>query len=199
MTRSRTELISFVQFSFKSVFDPVRRTRLCVCAHTALFSFHYGRFSRFYIFVIADTNRTDRVGETFIAVYLNVRSFYVRERPSLSHVELYKPGIVMNTVFRLVCSLLPEKCVSAFGKVQGSSPGGVRARAAVSLAFFAAPECGNAAAGGAAEIAARHPPATMHLDASLCFNETPCLTYVRGERLKRLDSRSIIQLIIDKV
>lgn len=30
--------------------------------------------------------------------------------------------------------------------------------------FFAAPECGNAAAGGAAEIATRHPPATMHLE-----------------------------------
>lgn len=37
-------------------------------------------------------------------------------------------------------------------------------------AFFAAPECGNAAAGGAAEIATRrdrHPLRTMHLHTAL--------------------------------
>lgn len=82
MTRSSTEFISIgVHFSFKGVFDPVRGicvARRCVCerARIALFSFHYGRFSRFYIFVIADTNSTDRVAETFIAAHsYNIRSF----------------------------------------------------------------------------------------------------------------------------
>lgn len=85
MTRSSTEFISIgVQFSFKGVFDPVRgicvaareRGAVCVREPTALFSLHYGRFSRFYIFVIADTNSADRVAETFIAMHLcNIRSF----------------------------------------------------------------------------------------------------------------------------
>lgn len=83
MTRSSTEFISIgVQFSFKGVFDPVRgicvaaRPGVCVSERIALFSFHYGRFSRFYIFVIADTNSTDRVGETFIAQHsYNIRTF----------------------------------------------------------------------------------------------------------------------------
>lgn len=37
-------------------------------------------------------------------------------------------------------------------------------------AFFAAPECGNAAAGGAAEIATRQTSAQHNASPSLCFN-----------------------------
>lgn len=54
--------------------------------------------------------------------------------------------------------------------------------ASLSGAFFAAPECGNAAAGGAAEIATRHPPShNASRDALLCFTirDAMCLTYVR--------------------
>lgn len=49
-------------------------------------------------------------------------------------------------------------------------------------AFFAAPECGNAAAGGAAEIATRHPPGhNASRDIQLCFTirDDMCLTYIR--------------------
>lgn len=56
------------------------------------------------------------------------------------------------------------------------------ARPSLSGAFFAAPECGNAAAGGAAEIATRHPPShNASRDAPLCFTirDAMCLTYVR--------------------
>lgn len=63
---------------------------MCVREPTALFSLHYGRFSRFYIFVIADTNSADRVAETFIAMHLcNVRSFTLAIL-FLSHVRFKK-------------------------------------------------------------------------------------------------------------
>lgn len=58
-----------------------------------------------------------------------------------------------------------------------------RGAASLSGAFFAAPECGNAAAGGAAEIATRHPPGhnASRRDAQLCFTirVAMCLTYAR--------------------
>lgn len=52
-------------------------------------------------------------------------------------------------------------CVRRAQPWRGSGTARYRERGAASLsgAFFAAPECGNAAAGGAAEIATRHPPA----------------------------------------
>lgn len=214
MTRSSTEFISIgVQFSFKGVFDPVRgicvaareRGAVCVREPTALFSLHYGRFSRFYIFVIADTNSADRVAETFITVHLcNVRPRYCSFHTF--DLKLFYAFFVCTYLGRfryrscqvVVCLLFPENCDFVVMESRGGCVGRAqpwrwngtaryRERGAPSLsgAFFAAPECGNAAAGGAAEIATRHPPAPGHnasrRDAQLCFTirDAMCSTYAR--------------------
>lgn len=58
--RNLFRLVFGLRFSCKGVFDPVRcvrvrhkRTNVCVDC-VALFSFHYGRVSRFYILIIVD-------------------------------------------------------------------------------------------------------------------------------------------------
>ena len=86
-----------------------------------------------------------------------------------------------------------EWCGGCVGRAQpwrgsGTARYGERGVRSLSGAFFAAPECGNAAAGGAAEIATRHPPAAAaarhnasRRDEQLCFTirDAMCATYAR--------------------
>lgn len=199
MTRSSTKFISIgVWFSLKvfltrfaaSVLRPVQQCvrATCMCERGALFSFHYGRFTRFQIFVITDVLIHYGIGlfgfhcislyvtKTLLEKVKRLLRFLSRQVNKFLALPKYLAYFSTATVYfyqKIVISWSSRRVVvlGSYGQRAGSP--GVRAggRATrikvrcLSLArFFAAPECGNAAAGGAAEIATRHPPATMHLE-----------------------------------